>query len=102
MSGIPGDLLFSLRKTLADCEEFKDESQLVAVFLHELLEPWRKQLPRAKSVQGLVDAVITTFRDERRADTHASVLVLLLIVLRDRYDTMNALYGRLGDLAEEL
>ncbi|SRR6266568_2815939 len=100
--GIPPELLYPLRETLADCEEFESYSRLRAVFADERLAPWQKQLPRADSIMELVDEVITFLRGRQRSDTGANLLVLLLVVLKDRTNPDDALYLRLRDLAEAL
>jgi V8-like Glu-specific endopeptidase len=102
MSGIPGKLLRSLKTTLAKCEQFETDRTLKAVFVNELLRPWRDQLPQANSVKERVDLVIDRLLNKRRADTQTSVLVLLLDVLRDDYVVDDSLYGELDDLVQEL
>jgi len=102
MPGIPGPLLASLRDTLSDCDEFENYNTLKAVFVHELLVPWRKRLRSAGNPLGLADETINLLWQESRSDTKTNALVLLLIVLRDRYKPDTDLYERLDGLARDL
>ncbi|HWS84155.1 MAG TPA: hypothetical protein VN207_07820, partial [Ktedonobacteraceae bacterium] len=102
MPGIPGKLLRSLNKTLARCSQFESDRKLKTVFNHELLKAWRNQVREADSVEDRVDLVIDLLIDQQRSDTRTSLLVLFLVVLRERIEEDNTLYGELDYLAREL
>ncbi len=102
MAGIPQNLYIPLRETLVECGSFDNDEQLRAIFAHELLSPWRNQVPEARSVMDRVDVVVSFLIGRRRAETQTNALVLLLLVLRDRTDQHDACYTRLAKLTEAL
>jgi len=105
MSGLPGGFLLRLQDELEDCEEFSSMDKLKATFLDQRLFPWRKRLKEKDTVSERVTAVIADLYRETNDGT--SVLLLLLIVLRDgakrrgendRYRGLDNLVHELGQL----
>src|SRR5579885_2224412 len=101
MRGLPGSFLRRLQGALESCEEFSSIEELKTVFLDERLFPWRHRLKERDTVSKRVTVVTTDLYPETNDGT--SVLLLLLIVLRDRTpEGMKDRYQLLDDLVHEL
>ncbi|HZU69949.1 MAG TPA: serine protease [Ktedonobacteraceae bacterium] len=99
MAGIPGTLLFSLKRVLEDCDDvFLYPDELRTIFLDERLRLWRAGLPEASSLDRRVSLVIGYLAEKYRANGE-NALVILLTILTERYPPDDDRHERLRTLA---
>jgi len=99
MAGIVG--FATAKDVLLQCEEFNNDAALRAVFVDARIAVWRDSVPQAGSVGERVQTTMGWLHG--KADQAGrNGLVLLVEVLRDIYDKMDARHGALGDLARQM
>jgi hypothetical protein len=101
MAGIPSHLLISLRKGLADCEQFETNRSLRNVFADERLTPWRDSLPQADGIAERVDSAIGYLHDKKHRDG-SNALISLLLALAEGMDEGDDRREKLFSLANQL
>lgn len=90
-----------LRNTLLKCSQFASTAELKALFVDARLSPWRNELPEANQLAARVNLAIDFLADQYTKDQQ-NALVLLMYVLMDQFDTEDARYNALRNLANEL
>jgi formylglycine-generating enzyme required for sulfatase activity len=100
--GIPSETFQQVCQILLDCEPFRDDDHLRAVFAHPKLKPFRHGVPQASTLATRVDGVIAFLIEKRRADTKENALVLLLRALSEQLDPVDERHSRLVELAANL
>mgnify|MGYP000496678957 CR=1 FL=1 len=80
--GIPPGMLKELREILSRCPEFKDNTQLSAVFVDARIVGWRYGLHDTFNIQARVNAAIDYLLDAYN-DKGENVFILFLSVLSD-------------------
>ncbi len=101
MSGIPSNILYSLRDTLAKCEPFETDRSLRTLFVDERINLWRDRLPQADTVINRVDALVNYLYDKKNRDG-SSGLVLFLKALIDATKSQDGIYDQLVELLMQL
>lgn len=90
-----------IRKTLIRCPQFQTHARLRALFINELIAPWRDEVQDAQSPSERVDLLVALLLD--RKDTQGkSALVLFLRVLGEAQPQGDALHDEVLALVAEL
>lgn len=100
--GIPSSLYIKLKECLLECGSFYNDESVRAVFIHEMLKPWRNRLPEATNATARTDAIIAFLFNKYHAKSRKNALVLFLQVLAEQTDPNDTCYARLYQLAQEL
>ena len=102
MPEIPPALIQRLRDTLARCPALDSDSALRDVFVDVRLAPWRNHiLDNTSSRAARVNALIRTLHDKTNT-AGDNALALLLHVLAEQIDPVDALHDELTNLAAQL
>lgn len=100
MLGLPSELLGRCRDVLLQCNELASDALLRAVFVSNELYPFRNRLPEVASKVERVDTCLDYLLGRCLSDGRP-VLPLFLAVLRDRYQSGDALHDDLEALVKE-
>jgi hypothetical protein len=98
---ISPELSQRLIDVLSNCEAFKSNEQLRAVFGDTRLSPWRDNLPQTDDLSSRVTQTIGYLQDKWNTGQE-NALCLLLRVLRDRTDQRDNRHRELTELIERL
>jgi hypothetical protein len=99
--GIPAELAASLKDTLLQCAGYLNGPALQTILAHEMLTPWRYDVPIVSRLKSQVDMIIANLADAYRTDGQ-NALVIFLQVLAENYDEANQLHDDLLNLAAQL
>lgn len=100
-SGIPAALLADIRQALLDCDEIHDSVQLRSILRTSALRPFSNSLKVANNPSTQVDYLIGDFTSRYLA-TGENALALLLEILGNRYDPVDARHGQLLALVAQV
>lgn len=100
-SGIPAVLLADIRQALLDCDEIHDSVQLRSILRTSALRPFSNSLKVANNPSTQVDYLIGDFTSRYLA-TGENALALLLEILGNRYDPVDARHGQLLALVAQV
>lgn len=101
MSGLPHQLITSLRTALAECDQFESNRSLRSLFADTRLAPWRKSLPEADGISDRVDKVVSYLYDKKHRDG-SYALVSLLMVLAETISPDDDRHEGLKNLTDQL
>lgn len=101
MSNNREQLWQQLRSALAQCDAFRSDDALQALFADPRLRPWAQQVPAAPTVAARVDGLLAQLWSRRHASGEPAILRLLQ-ASRDTVHPEDALHSKLASLAEAI
>jgi len=101
MLRLPSNLYHRLRDILLECDEFKNNASLEALFVTEELSPFQDRLPGAASKAERVNNCLDLLRS-KRLPGNRPVLPVFLEILRDNHPPGDGLHDDLDALAKDV
>lgn len=97
---IPTDFHDRCRSVLLECDEFRDDDSLRAVFSNEPLRSYRSRIPEAKKLDQRVDFCLDFL--SKKSFKGEPLLALFLATLAKRYPEGDSIHEELDRLAQEV